>query len=89
MSVDRAVEETPERLTRTTPRRWFAGLRRRIQETASSRVALLNGTPGDETDPELANLWLMLLASDPDGVWYSWPTTASGRPQLEDPESKT
>ena len=48
---------------------------------------MLNGTPGDETDPELANLWLMLLASDPDGVWYSWPTTASGRPQLEDPEA--
>jgi hypothetical protein len=85
MRLDRAKEETPRRLTRTAPLRWIAGLRKRAQEAASSRVAFLNPDLEEENDAELADLWLMLLASDPEGVWYSWPA-ASRRPQLEDSE---
>jgi hypothetical protein len=73
MKVDRAPNDTPPRRAWTAPFRWLA---------RASEVALLRLDSAEETDPELADLWLMLMACDPEGTWHAWPNP--GRSQFDD-----
>jgi len=63
MKLDRAPNETPPRPAWTAPFRWLARV---------SEVALLRLDTAAETDPERADLWLMLMAGDPEGTWHIW-----------------
>jgi hypothetical protein len=63
MKVDRAPTDTPPRPAWTAPFRWLARV---------SEVALLRLDTAKETDPERADLWLMLMAGDPEGTWHIW-----------------
>jgi hypothetical protein len=48
-----------------------------------SQISLLRLDAKTEEDPEIADLWLMLLAGDPEATWHAWPGPAR-RPQFED-----
>jgi hypothetical protein len=58
--------------------RWVRSLTKRL-----SRLDLLRLKARDEADPEMADLWLTLLAGDPEGTWHVWPHGVR-RPQLDD-----
>jgi hypothetical protein len=45
-----------------------------------SRVRLAPQLDGESDENDL---WLLLLATDPDGVWLPWPA-ADRRPQIDD-----
>jgi hypothetical protein len=45
-----------------------------------SRLRLAPQLDGENRE---VDLWLLLLASDPDGVWLPWPA-ADRRPQIDD-----
>jgi hypothetical protein len=75
MKTDRAIDDTPPRPAWTAPFRWIARL---------ARVSLFDIDFEEETSRENANLWLLFLASDPEGTWHLWPDTAR-RLQLDDP----
>jgi hypothetical protein len=83
MSVDRALEDTPPGPARTAPPGWIGRLKARLWEALRNRSEAFQFGPEYESDPEQADLWLMLLASDPDGMWRPWPAT-SRRHQLDD-----
>lgn len=63
MRVNRAPDNTPPRSAWTAPFRWLARV---------SQVTLFRLDIPEETDPELADLWLMLMAGDPEGTWPAW-----------------
>jgi hypothetical protein len=78
MRVDRANTATPPRQAWAAPLRWVTSLTKRVP-----RLDPLRLEARDETDPEMADLWLMLLAGDPEGTWHVWPRGVR-RPQLDD-----
>jgi hypothetical protein len=63
--------------------RWILRLPSRVLRGISSKLAFFSFDSEEQTDPELAHLWLMLLASDPEGTWHSWPRTVR-RPSVDD-----
>jgi len=68
MKAERARTDAPSRPAWIAPLRWVARLKTRILQ-----VALFRFDADGVTDPELADLWLMMLASDPEGTWHAWP----------------
>lgn len=83
MRLDRALEDTPQRPTRAAIFRRIAGLGAGALEAVRSATGFFRFEPQEDTDPELAELWLILLASDPDGTWYPW-LGAVRRPKRDD-----
>jgi hypothetical protein len=83
MREERALQDAPP-----CPA-WIASIRRivrlpsRAARAVCERVALFRFEPEGEPDPQLADLWLMLLATDPEGTWHAWPG-ASRRHQIDD-----
>jgi hypothetical protein len=73
MRVERAPNETPPRPAWLVPLRWIAGLPTRVSNALAKRRAFFRFDAEEETDPELADLWLLLSATDPDGIWHAWP----------------
>jgi hypothetical protein len=53
------------------PLRWIARLPARV--STGLRLAFFRPEAEEETDPEMAELWLLLNATDPDGTWHTWP----------------
>jgi hypothetical protein len=83
MREDRALEDTPQRPTGIALFRWITRPWARALDVVGSKVALFSFEPDDETDAELAELWMILLASDPEGTWYPWPGEVR-RPHFDD-----
>ena len=73
MKVERALNRTPPRPAWLLLLRRIAGLLARVSKALSARLAFFRFEPEEETDPEMADLWLLLNASDPDGTWHTWP----------------
>ena len=67
MRSDRAIDARPPVPAWTAPFRWLARV---------SRVSLFDLDFEDETSREDDDLWLLFLASDPEGTWYLWPDSA-------------
>jgi hypothetical protein len=84
MKEDRAAEDTPRSPARTALFRWITRPWARAVDAVGSKVTLFSFEPDDETDAE-AELWMILLASDPDGTWYPWPGEVR-RPHFDQPD---
>jgi hypothetical protein len=42
----------------------------------ASQAAFFSFDIEEETDPELADLWLLLMACNPEGTWHARPNPA-------------
>ncbi len=83
MRVVRALADTPQPPHRASLIGRIVGLPGSIIAAAASGLARLRLAPelaGSRGDDDL---WFLLLASDPDGIWYPWPA-AYRRPQIDD-----
>jgi hypothetical protein len=74
MRVVRASADRPGKPRATSVVGRVAGLPGRAVAGFASRLARFH--PASELGRERVldeDLWLLLLASDPDGIWYLWP----------------
>jgi hypothetical protein len=83
MRVKRALRDAPSHRAWTAPLRWLLRLPSRVSLGVSAWLEAFRFDQVNDNDPELADLWLTLLAADPDGTWHAWPG-AVRRTQLDD-----
>jgi hypothetical protein len=83
MSSFRALAETPGRRPKTSLIRRIAGLPHGAVAAAASGLGRLRLAPHLDGEAKEDDLWFLLLAMDPDGVWLPW-TAAGERPGTDD-----
>jgi hypothetical protein len=79
----RAFAETPHPPHRASLVSRIVGLPGRVATAVLAGVSRLRLAPQLDGENRQDDLWLLLLASDPDGVWMPWPA-ADRRPQIDD-----
>ena len=62
----------------------IAGLPRGAIAAAASVLSRTRLWPNLESERDDEDLWLLLIASDPNGIWYPWHADYR-RPQIDDP----
>jgi len=78
----RAFADTP-RPRRASLISRIVGLPVSVLAAALTGLGRLRLAPQLDSDAGEDDLWFLLLATDPDGVWLPWPA-ADRRPQIDD-----
>jgi hypothetical protein len=79
----RAQVETPRRRPRNSLIARIAGLPHGAVAAAVGGLGRLRLAPHLDGEAKEDDLWFLLLAMDPDGVWLPW-TAAGERPGIDD-----
>ena len=87
MKVVKAFEDTPKPPHRATLIGRIVGLPGSVIAAVVSGLARLHLAPDLDGDNGDDDLWLLLLASDPDGIWYPWPATGR-RHQIDNTQDR-